>query len=108
MTKKRSKTREIYEKAYDHFEDAFSDSEKSQEWWTLAYAIDDFIEANPHKDYQRGAMAVFSAIANIRIGNDKETGNEQCVEAATLMSFYWAGRLCGLRVAEDCLRQSST
>jgi hypothetical protein len=98
---KRSKTREIYEKAYDHFEDVFSDSKKSQEWWTLSFAIDAFIQANPHKDYQRGVMAVFSAIANIRVGNDKESGNEQCVEAAVLMSFYWSGRHCGLRDARS-------
>ena len=92
MSGRKTKTRQIYEKAYTHFGDMFSLERSPQEWWVDAYKIDRFIMENPHKDFQRGIVAVLSAIAALRVGADMSQGSERSVEGSTLMNFYWAGR----------------
>ena len=93
---KKTKRREIFEKAYVEFQEGMKDEDHEVKVWELGDRINDFIVANPHKSHSDCVLAVMSAICAIENDIDPDECSDACKGGAFLAAIYEAGRRHGL------------
>lgn len=89
---KKTKKRQIFEKAYLHFKEVQKIQEYDKSWYQLTEAIETFIKENPHQHMQDAVIPVMSAMYAIISGASAEDCGENCKGGNLLFAIYSAGR----------------
>lgn len=92
MAKKKTKRRELFEKAYAHFSQKHSIDDFNDTWPSLSGSVEDFIEQNWYRSAEDTKVTVMSAIFAILSGIPADDCSENCKGGVVLFAIYQAGR----------------